>query len=165
MDFEFVKNLTPEQKVELRDILDEPDTQPKRHVELDFWDDERTQIMLLREYVGDQIHGKCMGWHQNGYRGYEDNYYQDERHGKSMGWHPNGQKHWEGDWANDKKHGKSIGWYENGQTEWETDYVNNRIHGKDVWWYEDGTLLCESYHINGQEVTAKEWEQHNEPAT
>jgi antitoxin component YwqK of YwqJK toxin-antitoxin module len=95
MNCDFIKSLIPEQKAELRKLLD-TDTAPKYRVEVEYHDNGN--IKSLTEYLGDQRHGKYIEWHENGQKWCEEDYHQGQLHGKSIGWHENGQMAWEEDY-------------------------------------------------------------------
>jgi antitoxin component YwqK of YwqJK toxin-antitoxin module len=101
MNCDFIKSLTTEQKTELRKLLQEEET-PKYRVEVEYHDNGN--IKSLREYLGDQQHGKYIEWHENGQKWFEKDYHQDQRHGKAIWWHEDGQKECERDYA----HGKLV---------------------------------------------------------
>jgi antitoxin component YwqK of YwqJK toxin-antitoxin module len=91
MNCDFIKNLTQKQKDELKKLLEEET--PKYRVEVEYWDNGN--IESLTEYLGDQRHGKSIGWYKNGKKEWEANYHQGQLHGKDIGWYENGQKYWE----------------------------------------------------------------------
>ena len=65
MDCNFIKSLTPEQRKDLRERLDECEAeQPKYSVRFDLWDNGK--IRRLAEYLGDQKHGFSLGWFPDG---------------------------------------------------------------------------------------------------
>jgi len=85
MDYNFVKSLTAEQKRKLINLLQEEPKRaptPRYRVEVRFWDRERTIIESIREYIGNQRHGKCIGWYENGQKRWETDYVNGQIHGK-----------------------------------------------------------------------------------
>jgi antitoxin component YwqK of YwqJK toxin-antitoxin module len=101
MNCDFIKNLTEEQKVELKKLLD-TDTISKYRVEVKYYDNGN--IKSLKEYLGDQRHGKSIELDKNGQKWCEEDYHQGQLHGKSIGRYKNGKKEWEMDY----EHGKLI---------------------------------------------------------
>jgi antitoxin component YwqK of YwqJK toxin-antitoxin module len=116
---DFIKNLTQKQKDELRKLLD-TDTTPKYRVEVERYDNGN--IKSLKEYLGDQRHGKDIGWYENGQKWWEEDYHQGQLHGKHIWWYESGQKSREIDYHQGQRHGKSIWWHEDGRKECERDY-------------------------------------------
>jgi len=153
MSCDFVKSLTDEQKSELLKLLQEET--PKYRVELEFWDDERTQIKSLSEYMGDQLHGKSLGWYRDGQKEFDDNWVNGQLHGKSFDWSPSGQLEREKHYHHGKQHGKSMGWHDNGQIECEIEWTNDNQHGKCVAWDENGRVISEEIWEHGRFVSKK----------
>ena len=114
MNCDFIKSLTPEQRKDLRERLDECEVteSPKYSVKYELW--ENGKIESLREYSGDQLHGFSLGWHKNG------------------------QPHWKAEYQNGQLHGLSFGWYSDGQQALKREYQNELEHGVALSWHEDG---------------------------
>lgn len=126
MNCDFINSLTPEQKAELRKLLEEENTQsrPKYEVDVTLWDNGN--IRSLTEYQDNQLHGKDIGWYEGGQKYWEKDYHRGQLHGKDIGWYENRQKYWEKDYHRAQLHGKSIGWCKNGQKSWERDYYRGQ---------------------------------------
>jgi len=126
---------------------------------------EDDSLCIEKNYLKDQLHGKSIGWYDNGELHWEADYAKGKLHGKYRWWDPNGQLKWEKDCLNGKLHGNCTWWHPNGQLHCEADYAKGKLHGKDRGWHGDGTLWYEEHYINGSRVTREYWEQHNESTT
>lgn len=129
MNCDFLKSLTKEQKQQLREALDKSEEQPEQYrVNVVFWDEDKTKIKSLAEYKGNQLHGKYIGWNEDGQKYYEEEYQNGKQHGKYVVWYKNGQKAYEYEYQNGKQHGKYVAWYDNGQKLYEEEWQNgNKI--------------------------------------
>lgn len=136
MNCDFIKTLTPEQKEELRKLLNEDEQpQPKYRVEVEFYDKEKTKIKRLHEYLGDELHGICKCWYTSGQLEYEFPY------------------------QNGKWHGVCKCWYNSGQIQYEHPYQNSKTHGIRKHWDENGKLKHKEYWLYGNQVSKEEYEK------
>jgi len=72
-------------------------------------------------------------YREDGSLRWEINYLQDQPHGKCLGWHYNGQLHWETDYVNGQRHGKHIGWSREGEKSFEYHYINDLSTTLEEW--------------------------------
>lgn len=99
MNCDFIKTLTPEQKEELRKLINEDEQpQPKYRVEVEFYDKEKTKIKRLHEYLDDKYHGIQKGWYTSGQLEYELSYQNGDWHGIHKAWDALGQLRYKEYW-------------------------------------------------------------------
>jgi len=127
MNCGFVKRFTAEQRAKLLKLQEtQPKPTPQYRVELKFWDLERTQIKMLEEYLGGQLHGKSIGWYDSGQKEYEDDWVNGQL-SRLVEWHRNGKKRLEIHYLQDQRHGKCTSWDENGKVIGEEVYKHGEL--------------------------------------
>ena len=69
-------------------------------------------------------------------------------HGKQIGYRDNGNKWYEEHFVNGKQHGVRISYFKNGNKRSETNYVYGKSHGVHIFYYSCGSILFKRYRLN-----------------
>ena len=101
------------------------------------------------------LHGKVVGWHENGQKGAEGTYKDGKSDGPVINWHENGQKAREGTYKDGERDGLFTRWYENGQKKREVSYKDGKEDGPYIKYNEDGTEENRSTFKDGEQVDGK----------
>jgi len=101
------------------------------------------------------LHGKVVGWHENGQKAAEGTYKDGKSDGPVINWHENGQKAREGTYKDGERDGLFTRWYENGQKKREVSYKDGKEDGPYIKYNEDGTEESRSTFKDGEQVDGK----------